>query len=436
MLGDSRAFVLTAQVVPVTPAQRVLSLVFGLMLVGALGACADRHYPIGEIPSGEGPPGGMGGAVVRDDGGAAGGASGLGGATGAGGALVPGTSPVACPIPGTPMPERPLGISLELLADQLSRYLHGHRANESFVRSLMSVAPQTNRDVQAFVRNLLSGGGSEYLVSQLVLRWLKLDITPAAIDPTVREQYTATTWNSIGQEPYAFLRHVLWDGSSDHSLHTLLTAPYSLIDDQLAAIYGVQAQPGQVTNLGSRRSGILTQPALLTSRPRATARGNWVTDVFLCRGSAEPPPTPDFRPLPYDGMTYRQSLEQATSGCGGGCHALADDLGFTLEHFDALGVWRDTDNGLPVDSSASLALDPGRAPFAAKGAAALGRALVGSCSVQQCVVQRFLELAVGGELRASERSSLDELARAFVQSGLDLRELLVLTVGSEAFLNP
>lgn len=450
MMTDGRAFVFTSQGRSMAP-RRILASVFGLTLVAAVGGCADRHYPIGEIIVGGGSQGGNGGTTIRGDGGApAGGASGiagasgfggvdgLGGALGGGGGLAPPSPPIACPIPGAPMPERPLAISLELLADRLSRYLQGHRADATFVQLVKDVAPQTNRDVQAFVRQILSGG-SPYLVSELVLGWLKLDVNSPDITPAVRSQYTATTWHSIGQEPHVFLGHLLWDSSSDHRLTTLLTAPHSLIDDQLAGIYGVPVppQPGfRVANLGPRRSGILTVPATLALHPRATGRGSWVSDVFLCRGVDVLPATPNFPELPFDGMTYRQSLEQATSACGGACHALPDDLGFTLEHFDALGRWRDTDNGLPVDSSVSLAIEAGRPPVEVDGPSAMGHALATSCSVQQCVAQKFLELAVGGKLRVSEQASLDEVTRAFVASGLDLRELLVFTVGSEAFLNP
>jgi hypothetical protein len=33
------------------------------------------------------------------------------------------------------------------------------------------------------------------------------------------------------------------------------------------------------------------------------------------------------------------------------CHAVINPLGFSLENYDALGRWRDTENGRPVDST-------------------------------------------------------------------------------------
>ena len=36
------------------------------------------------------------------------------------------------------------------------------------------------------------------------------------------------------------------------------------------------------------------------------------------------------------------------------CHAIMDPIGFTLENFDLIGAWRDTDGGRPIDTSAKL----------------------------------------------------------------------------------
>jgi hypothetical protein len=37
------------------------------------------------------------------------------------------------------------------------------------------------------------------------------------------------------------------------------------------------------------------------------------------------------------------------------CHKMMDPLGLALENFDAVGAWRDDDNGAPVDTSGQLA---------------------------------------------------------------------------------
>jgi len=37
-----------------------------------------------------------------------------------------------------------------------------------------------------------------------------------------------------------------------------------------------------------------------------------------------------------------------------GCNRLTDPLGFTLENYDAVGRWRISEGGSPVDTSGSL----------------------------------------------------------------------------------
>ena len=58
-------------------------------------------------------------------------------------------------------------------------------------------------------------------------------------------------------------------------------------------------------------------------------------------------------------MTKRQRLEMHRSepACAG-CHALMDPLGFPLENFDAIGKYRTTDNGLPVDPTSTFDGEP------------------------------------------------------------------------------
>jgi len=56
-----------------------------------------------------------------------------------------------------------------------------------------------------------------------------------------------------------------------------------------------------------------------------------------------------------DRHSVRERLEahRKNPGCAI-CHVRMDPLGFALENFDALGKWRTTSDGLPVDASASL----------------------------------------------------------------------------------
>ena len=87
-------------------------------------------------------------------------------------------------------------------------------------------------------------------------------------------------------------------------------------------------------------------------------RGKWVLENLL--GAPPPPPPPNVPPLKEnDGKSkptaLRERMEQhrANPVCAS-CHARMDPLGFALEHFDAIGKWRETDGGAEINSTITL----------------------------------------------------------------------------------
>ena len=101
-----------------------------------------------------------------------------------------------------------------------------------------------------------------------------------------------------------------------------------------------------------RRRGILTERQLLAARPGIVGRGVWMLGALFCSQAAPPPPFGhDSFALP-EMTTRRRALESSTAQtlCIE-CHRYSDELGFSLEHFDESGTFRDTDNGQDVDSS-------------------------------------------------------------------------------------
>jgi hypothetical protein len=56
----------------------------------------------------------------------------------------------------------------------------------------------------------------------------------------------------------------------------------------------------------------------------------------------------------------RYSMHSQQPACAN-CHAVMDPPGFALENFDAVGQWRDQENGVTIDASGQLNMLP--APF-------------------------------------------------------------------------
>ena len=147
-----------------------------------------------------------------------------------------------------------------------------------------------------------------------------------------------------------------------HAVKELLGADFLFANDRLAAHYGLTGAGTLGSALvklpltDSRRSGgILTQANTLTvtsmrDRTSPTRRGKWVSENLLCVVIPPPPPMiPQLDPPSTTAPTsVRERLAQhrAKGSSCNGCHQFIDPMGFGLEHFDAVGRWRDTDNGV------------------------------------------------------------------------------------------
>jgi hypothetical protein len=170
----------------------------------------------------------------------------------------------------------------------------------------------------------------------------------------------------------------------DHSIVDLLTSNETWLNEQLARHYEVSGVYGthfrRVTLTDENRFGILGKAAVLavtsyTTRTSPTVRGKFLLENILAAPVPAPPPNiPALEASVPEGkiVPVREMLEahRANAVCAS-CHSRMDPLGLSLENFDAIGQWRTTDAGKPIDASGVL-LDGTKV----NGPLALRRALV------------------------------------------------------------
>jgi hypothetical protein len=102
-------------------------------------------------------------------------------------------------------------------------------------------------------------------------------------------------------------------------------------------------------------------------------RGKWVLENLV----GSPPPPPPVAPPALEktigkGLSVRERLAQhrADPACAS-CHRIMDPVGFSLENYDAVGRWRSSEEGKPVDASGGF---PDGSEF--EGVAGLEQALL------------------------------------------------------------
>jgi hypothetical protein len=89
------------------------------------------------------------------------------------------------------------------------------------------------------------------------------------------------------------------------------------------------------------------------------------------------------------------------------------------------------DNGSPIDSHGTIVqIDDGS--LTVDGAPMMMNALAQSCQVRQCVALKWAAHALN--IQPVDRSSADEIAAAFADSGFNIRSLIGAIAQSQLFL--
>jgi hypothetical protein len=214
------------------------------------------------------------------------------------------------------------------------------------------------------VTRMLEDPRSTALVNNFFTTWLSLDrLKSLRPDPSVFPQVDGALLEAMGTETRLF---VLSQFQDDRDAVELWTAPYTFVNERLARHYGMSGVSGtnfrRVAWPSPVRAGLLGQAGPLAAltvegRTSPTARGTFVMNRFF--GLEVPPPPTNIPPL-MDGpseaqetMRERMLAHRTNPNCAG-CHAMFDPVGFALENFDAIGRWRTTDGGAPIDASGAF----------------------------------------------------------------------------------
>ena len=145
------------------------------------------------------------------------------------------------------------------------------------------------------------------------------------------------------------------------------------------------------------------------------------------------PPTYPICPIAPDSATVvsvRERLEEhrANPVCAS-CHARMDPLGFALENFDAVGKWRDTDAGTPIDASGVL---PDGATF--DGLPALREVLFERRGeFVATVTEKLLTYALGRGVEYYDRPAIRAIVRDAEEDGYSWSSLIVGVARSVPF---
>jgi hypothetical protein len=294
--------------------------------------------------------------------------------------------------------------------------------------------------LEAQTRRMLSDDRSQALVSNFAGQWLYLrnleSITP---DARLYPDFDDNLRQAFRQETELFFASILRE---DRSVLDLLQADYTYLNERLAKHYGIPHVYGSRfrrvdLDANSRRGGLLRQGSILTVTSYATRtspviRGKWILENIL--GTPPAPPPPNVPALSDNTVSaklpVRERLAQhrADPACAS-CHNLMDPVGFALENFDAVGRWREIEDGRPVDAEGGL---PDGRQFT--GVAGLEQGLLDRPEVfAGTMAEKLMTYAVGRGLEPSDGPAIRRIVRDAATDNYRFSSLVLGIVNSPPF---
>ncbi|HEY1378738.1 MAG TPA: DUF1592 domain-containing protein [Gemmataceae bacterium] len=292
----------------------------------------------------------------------------------------------------------------------------------------------TREQVAAHAERMLPDLRTKAKLRNFLFTWLKVEPAPdLSKAPDRFPGFDAAAAADLRTSLDLFLDDAVWGESSD--FRQLILSNELYLNGRLAKLYGKDLPPDapfQKVPRGVReRAGVLTHPYLLATFAYTATSSPIHRGVFLARnvlGQSLRPPPEAFAPLApelHPELTTRErvALQTRPRACQS-CHNMINPLGFTLENYDAVGRFREAENGKPIDASGAYQTRTGQiVKFA--GVRDLAEFLAASPEVHEAFVEQVFHHLVKQAVQAYGPTELDDLRQNFEQNGFSIRKLMV-----------
>ncbi len=306
------------------------------------------------------------------------------------------------------------------------------------------------------VERMLDSRRSHEFANNFAGQWFDLGaLDRVAVNPEFYPKFDNELKEDMRRETTGFFNQLV---RLDLNCLDVLDGDWTMLNRALASHYGIKPLPRSdrfvrtVLPANSRRGGILGQGAILLSQSSGEfahpiKRAVWILDRLL--DSPPPPPPPDVPTIDAESpnlakLTVKEqlALHRKRESCGN-CHRGIDPWGIPLQHFDAIGLWRentpvrltkkkskkpqpvvaldsttDLPDGTKIETAADLKSylrDERKEWFA------------------RAMVKRLLAYALGRSLDFGDRETVEQLTNEFIAVDFRLRKLIHALVQSEAF---
>ena len=295
---------------------------------------------------------------------------------------------------------------------------------------------ETAAAVQQTVDKILATPEARAKLMRFFISWLEVrDADQFTIDPTAFPEFTPAVAQAAIDETKAFLTKQL--AAATPVLKDVTQSTQSFVTQAIAPLYGVTtpSATGPVALDPTQRLGIFTQPAVIASHSgptttRLVKRGVFFVRKVMCMPLGAPPQGVDTSIPASATGTERQRVQSVTAmaPCSA-CHGIINPFGFMLENYDAIGRWRTTDAGFPVDSSVNVSfLDEG--PLVAQSPVDALKGFTASARFKQCFARQMFRFYMGRDEIPSDDPVLRKMFFDFANNDEQAIVKLLQTLGN------
>jgi hypothetical protein len=333
------------------------------------------------------------------------------------------------------------------LASRLSYFLWSSLPDDTLLALAAKGTLRQPATLRAQVTRMLADAKSRRFVENFAGQWLDVELFGSVEPAKEYKDYDAALKAASREEPLAFFQQVL---TENLPVASFLDSDFLVVNERLARHYGIKGVSGEAFQKVAlqpehHRGGVLGMAGLMTlladgTRTLPVRRGAWVLEKLL--NDPPPPPPPNAGEIQPNtagkNLTVRERLQlhRNEPNCAS-CHAKLDPYGLSLENYDAIGAWRDRQNGEGISGPKAPVID-------ASGTLKSGREFSDLAGYKaallaekekfiRALTEKLLTYALGRPVGYVDHATLEHITTSTAKSGDRMQELVQAVVSSEPF---
>ena len=317
------------------------------------------------------------------------------------------------------------------LASRMAFFLTGKTPTLDLLDRAEAGELDSGASIRELANELITDSGSRTAIAAFFDEALRTrHLADAPKNAGVFPNFTPELAEFMRQETLLLVHDIVWERDADY--RELFNASYTFVNDPLAELYGMPL-PGTGNVFAQadwpaaqNRAGYTSQASFLTWQSTAlrnspTKRGKYVQQFILCNEIPPPDPTVDPTLPDSEDLSLKELLEMhMTEPACATCHALTDPIGFAYEAFNAIGEYRTTDNGHPVQTDGEVG-NVG----SWDNAVDLADILATDERTSACLIRNLLKGMLGQTPEAGQEPAIEELDTAFGDADYSVQSLMV-----------